>query len=300
MVSQDFSVAGWGRENLGKKTLTHNCLWYVPTHPLPGFSGSLVCSVYLLMRWLFIWEPFTEDAFPWGPAGLAMATKSAPPLDMKLGPIKTFWRIWASFSTPSHNASWWPASAGAPAWSSWNFPHLWDCPYLQGTTGRKTYYPVCLCCRKFFLLLHIFFTIFIFFFLNNCRKNWIWIPAFAFKIKRGKKAAPKHGGFDLESCQNCLGFTDCPFVSGLISASSLSRKVFLWPSTTGSGVVWWQKLARHADPFKFNLSYFFLVCSGNLSLLFTWALSLLLEPFFFLKGNVLMLPIGNGNAFPWK
>lgn len=142
----------------------------------------------------------------------------------------------------------------------------------------------------------IFSSPFSFFFSKQLQKKWIWIPAFAFKIKRGKKAAPKHGGFDLESCQNCLGFTDCPFVSGFISASSLSRKVFLWPSTMGSGVVWWQKLARHTDQFKFIISYFFLVCSGNLSLLFTWALSLLLEPFFFPERECLNASHSN----PWK
>lgn len=218
---------------------THNCLWYVPTHPLPSFSGSLACSVYLLMRWLFIWEPFTEDAFPWGPAGLAMATTSAPPLDMKLGPIKTFWRIWASFSTPSHNASWWPASAGAPAWSSWNFPHLWDCPYLQGTAGRKTYYPVCLCCRKFFLLLHIFFTIFIFFFLNNCRKNGFESQHLPSKLREEKKLHQNMEGLILRVVRTALASQIVPLSRDSFQQAPWAERCFCdlppWAAVSSDG-----------------------------------------------------------------
>lgn len=192
MVSPEFSVAGWGRENLGKKILTHNCLWYVPTYPLPGFSGSLACSVYLLMRCQFIWEPFTEDAFPWGPAGLAMATTSAPPLGTKLGPIETFWWIWASFPSSVSQCFLVTCPSWSPRIEQLKFPSPLGLPMLAGHNWEENILPCLPLLQKILSFASHFLHHFLsFFFSKQLQKRWFWIPAFAFKTRRGKKSSIK-------------------------------------------------------------------------------------------------------------
>lgn len=178
------------------------------------------------------------DAFPWGTAGLATATTAAPASGIKALSHEYF-LMDLGFFAQLHLTTF----LGEPPWleplQGANEVSL-TCPCLQDTTGRKIYYPACFCYRKIFLLLHLLFTISIFF-SKQLQKIWFRIPAFACKIRRGKKkAARKHGHFDLETHQNSLGSTDSPIVPGFVSADSLSRKVLLWPSTAGSGVVWWQ------------------------------------------------------------
>lgn len=150
----------------------------------------------------------------------------------------------------------------------------WSCLCLQDTMRRKAHYSASVIENSFS---SSFFHHSLFFFLNNCRKYGFDSQCLPLKLGEEKKTAPKHRDFDLQTHQSPLGSRESLIVPGFISADSLSRKVLLQPCTAGSGVVWWQNVALHADAFKVILSYFFLVRSGNLALLFTWALFLLPE-----------------------
>lgn len=273
MISQDFSSAGWGRENLGNK-ITGDCLQHVPGHSLPCFSGSPAPAYW---GGSFMCELFTE-------VGFAVATTPAPESGIKTLSHKDLVLGLGLFSQLYLSKFLWELSRLDTLQGAAEIPvfppslgllqlaeHNWE-------RNRLTYL-LLLIANSF--ICFTFSPPFPFIFLNDCRKYSSQFQHLPSWLGGEKDASPGQENFDLETQHEWA-----PSSQTLLQQRGAAL-TFLGQEPVG----WWQNLARRTD-YLLNVSFHISPCCIQI----IWPFYLLEPSFFSLKGDVVMLPAESHGA----